>query len=368
MSENDIEKMQDEIDVTEQADSELEESSSAKKAKSSKKSARNSAKETARLKKEWEDSIVASKKVKREELRAKVKRAMLIILVFALIVTSVVYIMLLLMDENNVRITVSNRNTDKSITLSMDNEYWTPYLNADGPDEIWNISYDSRYYPTVSTETPPSMSDVYSLLNSDDFTLGEMNGERYIAFTFMLRNNGNESAHVDYEMTLEFDDHNLQDSVRVMWGYALKDANGIIDSENEDATNINVYASLSKSERLAGNAYNADRTAEDGYIECIAYDGEVGNARHPNSKYYYLKDYDAMLNADPDTKMTAQLHGYRATTPFASDEFVFQNELELEKGNIMYCYLCIWIEGSDFDCIDSAIGGYCKMGLNFYAS
>lgn len=360
MSENDIERMQDELD--EQAYDELEESSSAKKAKSSKKSARNSAKETARLKKEWEDSIVASKKVKREEFRGKVKRAMLIMLVFALIVTSIVYIMLLLMDENNVRITVSNRNTDKSISLSMDNEYWTPYLNADGPEDIWNISYDSRY----DTETPLSESEVYSLLNADEFKLGEMNGEQYIAFTFMLRNNGNEDAHVDYEMTLEFDDHDLQDSVRVMWGYSLKNPIGL--EEGESATNINVYASLSDSERLADNAYNVGRTAEDGYIECVAYDKEVCLDVHANDDYYYLKNYDTMLNADADTKMTAQLHGYKATTPFASDEFVFQNSLDLAKGDIMYCYLSIWIEGSDFDCTDTAIGGYCKMGLNFYAS
>lgn len=359
MSENDIEKMQDEVDEQEIAQNE----EPAKKAKGSKKSARNSAKETARLKKEWEDSIVASKKVKREELRNKVKRAMLIMLVFALIVTSVVYIMLLFIDENNVRITVSNRNNDKSITLSMDNEYWTPYLNANGPDEIWNISYDTRY--TQCTEHAPSTGEVYSMLNADEIKLGDMNGEQYIAFAFMLRNNGKEDSHVDYEMTLEFDDHNLQDCVRVMWGYSFKNEYGT--GEN-NTPKVQVYASLSDNERLVGNAYNADRTPEDGYIECIAYESAVESAKHKNNQYYYLKDYDTMLNADADTKMTAQLHGYVATTPFASDEFVFQDSTDLAKGDIMYCYVCIWIEGSDFDCTDQAIGGYCKMGINFYAS
>lgn len=68
------------------------------------------------LEKEWEDSIVASKKVKREEMRRKLKRAMLILLVFSLITTSVVYIMLLFVQENNIRITASNRNKEKSIS------------------------------------------------------------------------------------------------------------------------------------------------------------------------------------------------------------------------------------------------------------
>lgn len=118
---------------------------SAKSAKGGKKSAAAARKEQSRLKKEWEESIVASKKVKQEEIRRKVKRAMLIMLVFSLIVTSIVYVMLLFIQENNIRITANNRNKEKSISLSMDNSFWTPYLNADGPDQMWNVSYDPRY-------------------------------------------------------------------------------------------------------------------------------------------------------------------------------------------------------------------------------
>lgn len=367
MSENDIQKNQEEL--TEQADIELDESASSQNAKASKKSARNSAKETARLKKEWEDSIVASKKVKGEELRAKVKRAMLIILVFALIVTSVVYIMLLFMDENNVRITVSNRNTDKSITLSMDNQYWTPYLNADGPENIWNISYDSRY----GHEHVPTESEVHELLHADEIKVGEMNGEQYIAFTFMLRNNGKEDAHIDYEMTLEFDNHNLQDSVRVMWGYSFKNEQGYDDPEFSDLDNINIYASLSHNERLEGTSAQLRddgtyRTAEDGFVEYVTYNNEVGNAIDTSDEYYFLKNFEKDLNSDSELKENEQLQGYKPTTPFVSDEYIFQDSTELAKGDIMYCYLCIWVEGSDFDCVGTVIGGYCKMGLNFYAS
>lgn len=373
MSENDIEKMQNDEDFDdEQVEDEFEDESDveepskpAKRGKSGKKSARQSAKESARLKKEWEDSIVASKKVKREELRSKVKRAMLIMLVFALIVTSVVYIMLLFIEENNVRITVSNVNKDKSITLSMDNEYWTPYLYTDGPDNVTNISYDTRY--SQCEEFAPSVEEVKALLNASEVKLGEMNGENYIWFTFMLRNNGNEEAHIDYEMTLEFDKddkNNLQNAVRVMWVQSFKSA-----PECEDPI---IYAALSYDERLAGTSAQDKgdgtfRTAEEGYIEYVAYDGMVGSAKDKNDKYYYISEYERMLESDK-TLEDAKKYGFVPTTPFASDEFIFQSSTELIKGDIMYVSVCIWLEGSDFDCIESVIGTYCKMGINFYAS
>lgn len=369
MSENDIEEMQNDVDLDdEQVDDEFEDESDveepskpAKRGKSGKKSARSSAKESARLKKEWEDSIVASKKVKREEMRNKVKRAMLIMLVFALIVTSVVYIMLLFIEENSVRITVSNINKDKSITLSMDNEYWTPYLYTNGPNDITNISYDTRY--TQCEEFAPSLDEVKALLNADDIKLGEMNGTNYIWFTFMLRNNGNEDAHIDYEMTLEFDKHNLQNAVRVMWAQRFRDA-----GECEDPV---VYAALSNNERLAGTSAQDKgdgiyRTAEEGYVEYVTYPGAVDGARDPQDKYYNISSYEQTL--DSDEKKVAESYGFIKTTPFASDEYVFQNSAELSKGDIMYVSVCIWLEGSDFDCIDEVIGGYCKMGINFYAS
>ena len=179
-------------DQTEQSASEQSAKSkkSAKGAKGDKKSAAATKKEQARLKKEWEDSIVASKKVKREEMRRKLKRAMLIMLVFSLIVTSVVYIMLLFVQENNIRITASNRNKEKSISLSMDNDFWTPYLNAEGPEHMWNISYDVRY----KTEQLDTIAKVAEMLEADEVQLGTQNGEQFIRFVFMLKNTGNEAA------------------------------------------------------------------------------------------------------------------------------------------------------------------------------
>lgn len=322
---------------------------SAKERKAEKKAARADAKEQSRLNKEWEDSIVASKRVKREENRRKLKRAMLILLVFALIVTSIVYVMLLFIQENNVRITANSRTQDKAIALSMDNEHWTPYLNAKGPETLWDISYNRAY----GREPVKTIEEVTALLEAEDFTVGAMNGKDFICFTFMLKNVGDNDAIVNYEMTLENDHHNLQDAVRIMWGESYKSGNY--------PTDIKVYASLSDNPRLAGTNVNVNRTQEDGFIEYMAY--PVGS----DNPAFDLVEYESSL-VDYDSIMASREAGYIATEPFFSNDFVFKRETQLAKGDIIYCYVCIWLEGSDFDCIDSAIGGYCKLAINFEAS
>lgn len=339
---------------------------SAKSAKGGKNSAAAARKEQSRLKKEWEESIVASKKVKQEEIRRKVKRAMLIMLVFSLIVTSIVYVMLLFIQENDIRITATNRNKEKSISLSMDNSFWTPYLNADGPDQMWNVSYDPRY--TFVTEKIDSIAQVVELLEADKIELGTLNGEQYIRFTFMLKNTGNEQAHINYEMTLEFDKHSLHDAIRVMWGQSFRNES----SDLENNTTVDVYAALSKNERLAGSNINAKgdgtfRTAEEGYIEYVSYSGAFTKDVNKGDPYYYVKDFENSLT-DTEQRAEERKNGFFATTPFYSDEYVFQREADMDRGDIMYCYVSIWLEGSDFECIDDRLGGYCKLGLNFYAS
>lgn len=320
-----------------------------KKDKKGKNSARNAEKEQSRLKKEWEDSIVASKKVKREETRRKVKRAMLVLLVFSLIVTSIVYVMLLFIQENSVRITARSDKKEKSISMSVDNEYWTPYLNIDGPNQMWDLSYN----PIYDREKIPTVEEVSELLTADEVTTGVMNGNRYIQFVFMLKNTGSEPALLNYEMTLEFDKYNLHDAVRVMWGESYK-SNPVAD--------VSVYAALSNNSRLASTAINAERTVEDGFIEYVAY--PVGSDRESFS----LAEYENVKLDTAEAKALAVQAGYFATTPFASDKFVFQRDTTLAVGDIMYCYVSIWLEGSDFDCNDSRLGGYCKLGLNFVAN
>ena len=320
-----------------------------KESKADKKAAKDAKKEKAQLQKDWENSIVTNKRVKREERRRRLKRAMLFMLVVALIITSVVYIMLLFLDENNVRITASSTK-GKAISLSMDNDVWSPYLNGKGPDNMKDLSYNKIY----AREEIPTVEDVRAILNdTESFEPGSQIKEGYICFSFLLRNDGAESVAIDAEMTLEYDDvRNLQNSVRVLWGTSFRD--------HPENTNVDIYAALSNNNRLYGTMINTGREAEDGYIEYVSY--PVGS----DQSSFDMINYENQLIASDDYLEVVR-SGYFEMIPFYNDEYVFKYEDTLSGGDIMYCYVVIWIEGSDFDCVDSALGGYVKLNINFTA-
>lgn len=321
--------------------------------KADKKAQANDRKEQAKLKKEWEESIVASKRVKREEIRRKVKNATVILLVFALVVTSVVYVMLLFVQENNVRITASNKGEDASISLSIDNNIWTPYINAHGPSSIWDVSYN----PIYNREKLDTVDDVRNMLNSPSVPIGESNGEKFIRFMFMVKNMSKNDVNLSYEMTLEYDQRGLQNAVRVMWGESYK-SDDLADGYTD--TTVDVYAARSKNTRLADTNININNTAEDGFVEYVAYPMDS------DKPSFSLTDYESTFS-DPANYNSAVKSGYFATTPFLNDNFVFQRHSTLSQNNILYCYVCIWLEGSDFDCVNDALGGYVKLGINFVA-
>lgn len=323
-----------------------------KESKADKKAAKDAKKEKAQLQKEWENSIITSKRVKREERRRKLKRAMLFMLVVALIITSVVYIMLLFLDENNVRITASSTK-GKTISLSMDNDVWSPYLNGKGPDNMEDLSYSKLGY-NINDQLGVTVADVRQvLLDGENFQPGIKSKEHYISFAFLLRNDGTDSAAITCDMTLEYDKvRNLQNCVRVMWGTSTRN--------HPERTNVDIYAALSDNDRLFGTAINLSRNPEDKYIEYVAYpvgsdDPSVDMVERERQMHETGEYNDQYLN------------GYFATTPFFNEDYVFNYEDMLEGNDIMYCYVVIWLEGSDFDCVDSALGGYVKMSINFTA-
>ncbi len=320
----------------------------------------------AKMRREWENSITTNKKVKREEMRRKLKKAMLFMLVFALIVTSIVYIMLLFINENSVRITASSQDNSQSISLSFDNDHWTPYLNAQGPTHIWDVSYSAEY----GREPIDTKDDVRNMLEAENVPVGTNNGENFIRFVFMLRNNGGADVTIDYEMTLENDkDSGLQKALRVMWGESFKNP---LDEEVTDPsdpsfnsrTTVEVYAATSDNPKLANLGNNSRRDPEQGYLEYVAY--PTGS---DSPDYDWTESFGSLLDTPGGmTREQATEYGYIVSTKeFADNNVVFRDTKMLARGDIMYCYVCIWLEGSDFDCVDSALGGFVSLGINFVA-
>ena len=339
--------------------------------KEEKQAAREAAKNKSKAQKAWEDSIVANKRVKREEINRKLKKAMLIILIFSLVVTSTTYIMLLFIDENNVRITATN-TIDKSISLSFDKENWTPHLDVDGPDNMWNISYN----PTYKTATmPPSIAQVEKTLQEGGeagLVGGNQSKANLIEFCFYMRNTCEVLVPYTIEMALESNDKGLENSLRVMWTSHVIGTNA--EREDRPQTQTNVYASLSTDERLAYN----------GGVEKIAY--PAGSERFTAEQFeYYSKG--KVQNTDGNfVEMDRELRdgegnyiykdideylrttGYVDTVPFANEDYVIQDQSYLDTAETVCFYVCIWIEGSDLDCTDSALDGYVTLSIKFTAN
>ena len=129
-------------------------------------------------------------------------------------------------------------------------------------------------------------------------------------------------------MTLDYDNRGLQNAVRVMWGQSFKSDEL---TNHIDETSVEVYASRSNNPRLANTNINVNSTPETGYIEYVAYPPET------NKPDYDLRDYELTFK-DPAKYNEAVKNGYFATTPFYSNEYVFQRETVLDKDDIMYCY------------------------------
>ena len=345
--------------------------------KEEKAAAREAAKNKSKRQKEWEDSLVANKRVKREELKRKMKRAMLILLVFSLILTSVVYIMLLFIDENNIRITASSKD-DKSISLSFDKITWTPYLDVDGPDNMWNISYN----PVYKLDEVPSLGEIE--VKMADAELGQVGGnhsaENVIEFCFYMRNNSDVAVPYGFEMLLESNDKGLEDCMRVIWANHIIGTNP--NREDRPQTTINCYASLSSDPRLSYNKVGANGIEyEQGGVEKIAYPQGSETFTEEQLKMYeqgkvlgYNGDWkDVNLKDGQGNDMYNSVNeflsatGYVDTTPFYSEDYVLHEESYLDVGEMLCVYVCIWIEGSDFDCVDSALGGYITLSITFSA-
>lgn len=357
--------------------------------KEEKEAAREAQKEKSRRQKEWEDSLVANKRVKREETRRKFKRALMVLLVFSLILTSVVYIMLLFIEENNIRITASSKN-DKSIELSFDRDNWSPFLDVKGPEDMWNVSYDPTYEQgdVLTLSAIESKLRAYAENPDQNAISGNHSRSNIIEFCFFLRNSGSERVQYNAEMLLSSNDEGLEDAIRVAWGEGFYGTNA--EQPDRAQYDVRCYAAPSDREVLSfsqtdgkGNVY------EQGGVEKIAYpawtSGKWDSATKAPCTEEQLQKYEQGLVLNTVTgnyqevslldKKGEQIYdtandyllatGYQNTIPFVGNDCVFDDVSYLNAGETLCVYVAIWIEGSDFDCGDNAIDGYVTLSINF---
>ena len=344
-----------------------------KKSKKDKKSEANAEKEKLSAKekaqKEWEDSIVANKKVKREITRKKVTKILALILILSLLLTSIVFVMLLFIEENSIRIT-ANSNKERTISLSNDGDIWAPVLNVEGPDKMWNISYNSEYEgKSISEQTVPSISsfkDIIDAASEDQSVTGMLSTkeDNYIAFAFMLKNTSELSAeniNINIKMNIEASGkrykYGIVDAIRVMWIEEYGDVAAHILDDNHTG----VYASKSKNQAVIDMQYELfNVTDDDGnkpteVVEKIAYPiGMVNDAKQTFKLDYIWTEDDVN-------------RGFTDTIGFVSDNAVFDYESYLVPQEVVRFVVCVWIEGSDFDCNDGALESFVSLSIDFNA-
>ncbi len=344
-----------------------------KKSKKDKKSEANAEKEKLSAKekaqKEWEDSIVANKRVKREITRKKVTKILSLILILSLLLTSIVYVMLLFIEENSIRITATSKD-EKTISLSNDGDVWAPVLNVEGPDRMWNISYNPEYDEKgISDQTVPTMEHYQSLISavSDDSSVTGMlstKEDNFIAFAFMLKNTSDLSAeniNINIRMNIEASgkkhQYGIIDAIRVLWIEEYGDVAAHILDDNHTG----VYASKTNNQAVIDMQYELfNVTDEEGnkpteVVEKWAY--PMGMVNDADQKFKL--DY-AWTEEDVD-------RGFKDTIGFISDTAVFDYESYLVPQEVVRFVVCVWIEGSDFDCNDGALESFVSLSIDFSA-
>ena len=140
-------------------------------------------------------------------------------------------------------------------------------------------------------------------------------------------------------------------------------------------TQTTVYAARSEDERLQWN---------DG-VEMIAYPAGSDRWTGEQLEYYHsgmsyneysktyepfdeeLKDGAGNYKYDNPT-VFLNTTGYISTKAFASEDFVLQETSYLDTSEMACIYVCVWIEGSDFDCTDQALDGYVTLSIKFTAN
>ncbi|HKL94230.1 MAG TPA: hypothetical protein VJZ69_03005 [Clostridia bacterium] len=291
--------------------------------KEEQKAQKESIKLRAQERKAWEESIVANKRVKREINRRRMRKIVLAIMIMSLMVTSSAYVILLLVQENSIRISASYSN-DKTIGLSVDGVNWLSYLDVKGPDTMWNISYDPHVAASHGVSEVPKWSTAISTIGN--FSLEEA----YIGITFYVKN----TCDIDYTFTsaieIERQINGLDEAIRIMWIMQDEKSGNVVENR--------IYA---KKSDYVGLRFN------DG-VEYIAYpDGYfTGTFRLYEDEEYPI--------------------GLVPTTPFVDDFYAKKTEGNpLAAGEIRRCSMVIWIEGSDPECTSSVLNSYLKLGARF---
>ncbi len=287
--------------------------------------------------KSWENSIVANKKVKRELGLRRMRKFMLLLLIFSLVVTGTTYAVLFLSHENSVRINAGNQtgNTENVLTLSVDKKTWESYLDVVGPKALWHATYDPEVAQKRNVVQIPSWQN--AMLKTGNFS--EENG--FIGISFYLKN---QSANAfDFTESIEIIKNygSLDKAIRIMW-IAQDEEGNLLD-------NWHVFAKVNNREVTTTNdlGHTITKPLLTNGVEYVAYpDGYFSGS-------YHYQDGDVF-----------PLGLTKKTTPY-DDITVCSIKRNILPQQILRYTLVVWIEGSDIDCTNDILSDRFKLDIGF---
>ncbi len=174
---------------------------------------------------------------------------------------------------------------------------------------------------------------ITSIPDDVDQVDGSHNGDNYFAYTFYVRNEGDNTVGYDYQININSESLDLS---RAAWIMLFEDGEMTFYAQpKEDGT---------------AEALPAFEDNTRGYRERPFYDA----ARFPDEQYETIVSNE-------------QYSYYRAVPfPFVSDkEAVTGSRAEVAPMEVHKYTVVVWLEGDDPDCTDALIGGHIGLEMNF---
>ncbi len=183
-----------------------------------------------------------------------------------------------------------------------------------------------------AAENVPCVS-IVDIKDDVDTIDGQHNEVNYFAYTFYIRNEGENTVSYDWTCHLNSESHNLSDAAWVM-----------IFEDGE----MNFYAEAREDGTQEALPYFDDNSR--GYLTCPL----LEQAASPEEQFQLIK------SAGGVNYYRMVPHNFLTDTTIAGGTVTEVEPMEVHKYTVV-----IWLEGDDPDCTDDLIGGHAGMDMEF---
>lgn len=268
--------------------------------------------------------IIRNKTVEQKMKRRTVSKWIALLLLIALLITGSAWGVLSLVEYNSMKISIDKDSTGLVLSETADFAKPTSFLDMKGPENMDQTTY--------------SRLDMRKETLAKEGTLG---ASGYIAYTMYLKNAAEyKSLQYTTNIVLKNKKKDAEKAMRIM----------VVTYRQDAEPEIVVYA---------------EQKAED-TPEYIAYDSDDFELQKPISL--------AMLNAGKEgfdgaiqlkTNETQPFKGYSGVEGDWEHYIDKITDQQLNAGEVVKYTVYMWLEGSDAQCKDEIIGGYCTVEITF---